>query len=366
MYIIIFCSLLALLLTILDSKWQLQGGMKWGFFLLTLLGMIHYDYGNDYMPYYDLFKQFTSLSFNLDAILAREYYHDPGWVILCFLFKPIGGFFVMVAVLNIIQNTIVYRFIRSNLDKKNWPLAVFVYLFVTSFYLMSFSMMRQMLVMTIFLGVWKYIIERKWWIPLIVLYLCSFIHGSALFLLPFAFWGFMPMNRAKYVGISYALLLVVLWLFGNTLNDLFQFAVSVDDKFSEYVDSYDDDDKGLKLGLGFIINMIPFVLSVILLFSKGDRYSYKEKSLVALAAISFLITPFGQIIQLIGRLGTYFSIFSMASVPLIYENVRNKNCRISLVSLYVLITMYDYYLFFTDGVFSEKFSAFHTIIPQII
>lgn len=154
MYIVLFCSLVALLFTHLETKGKMKGGMKLGFILITLLGVIHYDYGNDYMPYYELSNQVTKYSFNLKAILAKEYYRDPGWVILCFLFKPIGGFFMMVAVLNVIQNCIVYRFIRRNVEKKWWVMALFVYLFVTGYYLMAFSMMRQMFVVIMFLGMW--------------------------------------------------------------------------------------------------------------------------------------------------------------------------------------------------------------------
>ena len=364
MFVVVFCSLIALLLTVLESKGGLKHGMLTGFILVTILGAIHYDYGNDYMSYKDIFKQVTSYSFNMKAILAKEYYHDPGWVVLCYLFKPCGGFFTMVAVLNIIQNTIVYNFIKTNLNKRLWPFAVFVYLFVTSFYLMSFSMMRQMFVMVVFLGTWKFIIKREWWIPLIVIYLCSFVHGSALILIPFAFWGFIPLNNAKYLGVVYVILLAVFWLFGNTLNNLFQFAMTMDDVFSGYVDTYENNDSVLKLGFGFIINMIPFVLSIIFLFSKGN--TDQEKSLVALAAISFLITPFSQIIQLVGRLGSYFGIFSIVSIPLIYNNIKKKRIRNVLILLYLFISLYDYYLFFTDSVFEKKYSIFHTIFTQVL
>lgn len=365
MYIVLLCSLIALLLTHLETKGKMNGGMKWGVILTAFLGVIHYDYGNDYMPYYEVFKQVTSYPFDIDAILAKEYYRDPGWVILCFLFKPIGGFFMMVATLNVIQNCIVYKFIKKYVDRKWWTMAVFIYLFVTSYYLMEFSMMRQIFVVIMFLGMWPYIIERKWWIPLIVIYLCSFVHGSALVLLPFAFWGFIPMDNAKYVGVCYAIVLMLLWLFGDTLNTIFQFAMTMDDEFSEYADRYENAETGLKLGFGFIINMIPFVLSVIFLLSKNRIYTTKEKSLVALGAIAFLIIPFGQIIRLVSRISTYFGIFSIAALPLIYGNIKNKMVRFGFVTLYVLITIYDYWLFFNEGAFVKSYSTFHTIFSQL-
>ena len=74
---------------------------------------------------------------------------------------------MMVAVLNVIQNVIYYKFIKANVERTWWPIAVFIYLFSTSFYLLNFSMMRQGLVIAIFLWMWKYIKNRKWFIALL-------------------------------------------------------------------------------------------------------------------------------------------------------------------------------------------------------
>ena len=365
MYLVIFCSLIALLLTYLESKNQVKGGMKWGFVIVTILGMIHYDYGNDYMSYYDVYKQVTSYSFNLQGILAGDYFREPGWVLLCWLFKPIGGFFMMVAVLNLVQNIIVYNFINKYVDKQWWAVAVFVYLFATSFYLMSFSMMRQSFALIMFLGMWKYIKDRKWWIPLVVFWLLSFIHSSAIILIPFAFWGFLPVNKGKVVGVSYAIVLLLLWFSQNFLNDIFAYALTLDDDFSQYADTYGSGNNGLKIGMGFVVNMIPFVLSILFLLDKKQNYSNSQKLIVSLAAISYLVTPFAQIIPLTGRLGMYFGIYQLGSIPLIYSNIRNKVIRVVLLSLCLLMIFYDYIIFFSSPVWVEKYTEFHTIFDVL-
>lgn len=360
MEVVVACSFIALFLTYFESKGQVRNGMFYGFALVTFLGMVHYNYGNDYMSYFDIFKDVTSYHFNFNAIIGRDYYNDPGWVLLCFLFKPFGGFFMLVAVLNLIQNAIVYNFIKKYIEKKWWALGVFTYLFVTDYYLLSFSLMRQMFVIVVFLGMWKYIVERKWWIPLVVFYLCSYVHGSALILLPFAFWGFVPMNDSRYLGFGYAILLLGLWLLGDMLNDIFLFALTMDDSFMQYSETYGNVDKGLKMGLGFVINMIPFVLSIKFLLSKKD-YSWQQKSLVAMGAISFLVAPFSQIIRLVSRVGYYFGIYTIASLPLIYKDIENVYLRRALIVCYVIMTMYSYYNFFNEGVYSLPYSEFHTI-----
>lgn len=367
MYIVIFCSFLALFFTVLESKFQIRGGMKLGFILVTFLGIIHYDYGNDYMSYFNVYNEVTSYSFDLKGILDGYYYHEPGWALLCWLFKPIGGFFMMVAVLNVIQNYIIYNFIKCFVDYKWWPMSIFVYLFTTSFYLMSFSMMRQEFVVIVFLGLWTFIEKRKWLLPLIILYLCSFVHSSAQVLIPFVFWGYLPMKNGKLIGVFYAILLLVLWLFQDILNNIFQFALTIDEGFSGYANTYGTNgNNGVHIGLGFVIYMIPFVLSILLLLSKRDDLSVQTKQLIALSAISFLITPFGQIIQLVGRLSIYFSIFSIGAIPFVYKNVKNGYLRISLVALYTFVVLFDYYSFFQNPVWVDKYSNFHTIFSHIL
>ena len=365
MYIVIFCSLIALLLTYLESTEQAKGGMKWGFVIVTILGMIHYDYGNDYMSYYDVYKQVTSYRFDLSRILAGDYYREPGWVLLCWLFKPIGGFFMMVAVLNLVQNIIIYKYINNYVDKRWWAVALFVYLFGTSFYLMSFSMMRQSFALIVFLGMWRFIEERKWWIPLVVFWLLSFIHSSATILIPFAFWGFLPVNKGKVVGILYALLLLLLWFSQNFLNDIFSYVLTLDDDFSQYADTYGNGNNSLNIGMGFVIYMIPFVLSIQFLLDKKQNYSKSQKLIVSLAAISHLITPFAQIIPITGRLAMYFSIYQLGSIPLIYSNIRKAEIRVVLLGLCLLIIFFDYIIFFSDPTWVGKYTNFHTIFEVL-
>ena len=58
MYIVISCSILAIILTYLESKGKIPGGMMCGFILMTTLCAIHYDYGNDYMQSYQNYQKF--------------------------------------------------------------------------------------------------------------------------------------------------------------------------------------------------------------------------------------------------------------------------------------------------------------------
>ncbi|WP_304251059.1 EpsG family protein [Parabacteroides gordonii] len=365
MYLVIFTSFVALLLTFLESKKIMRNGMKWGVVLVTFLGCVHYDYGNDYMSYLNIYRDVTRYDFDLNGILSKVYFREPGWALLCWLFKPIGGFFVMVAVLNIIQNSIVYHFILREVDKAWWPMAIFVYLFSTSYYLMSFSMMRQEFVIIVFLGLWRYIKSRKWWIALAILYLCTFVHISALALLPFAFWGFMPMEKGEFIGIVYLVFLLLLWFGQDFTREIFIMSMNSEDVV-KYADAYGNSTNTIKIGVGFVLNLIPIILSLLFLFKKKKQYTVEERQLVALAIVANLIIPFTSIIPLVGRLSMYFSVYNIAACPLIYGNIERKDLRFVLAGIMIFMLSYDYVLFFYNPVWEEKYSEFHTIFPLIL
>ena len=360
MWVVITISIIALMLTIAESARVLKKGMAIGFGLVALLGAIHYDYGNDYMNYLQFYEHFITLPFNIDRILSGEYFKEPGWFLINYAFKYLGGFFMMVAVLNIIQNFLIYKFIKKQVNPNWWPFAVFTYLFTTSYYLLSFSMMRQMLVIVIFLSLWPLISKKKWLITSLILLVCSTIHSSALVLIPFSFWGFLPVKNGKIIGIIYAGFLITLWLCGEVMNSIFM-SLSDFKSFENYVTNYGDSGFTMKLGIGFLIQLIPFVLSVYFFLRRNFDYSDNQKRLVALAAIHAIITPFGQIIPIVSRIGFYFGAYRIGSFPLIYKNISDKIFRNGLIALNVLITLYDYFTFFTLETWIDKYSTFHTI-----
>lgn len=364
MYIVSFCSLLALLFTYLESINKVKGGMKWGFVIVAILGMIHYDYGSDYMSYYSFYKQVTSYSFDLNGILSKEYFKEPGWVLLCWFFKPLGGFFMMVAILNLVQNLLVYGVIKNYVEKKWWPLSVFIYLFSTSLYLMNFSMMRQGFVICVFLGLWPLIKEKKWFLAAPILWLCSFVHTSALILIPFAFAGLIPIGKGKIWGSIYIIGYLALWFNGSLLNDIFMSFMSIEE-FEEYANTYSTDNNTMKLGLGFVMNIIPFILGMLYLWDADGGHSFAEKLVVSIALISFVITPFASIIPLTGRLGMYFGVYQIIAMPLIYKNLKRKEIQKALLFLFVFMRAYDYLIFFKSPVWIDKFTTFKTIFSQI-
>lgn len=363
MYIVILTSLIALLLTFLESKKIVPNGLRWGFVLVTFLGCIHYDYGNDYLSYVDIYNDTTRYPFDLDGFIAGDAFKEPGWAFLCYLFEPIGGFFMMVAALNILQNVLVYKTIKHYVEKTWWPMAVFIYLFSTNLYLLNFSMMRQGLVVCIFLGIWPWIEQKKWIKATIILLLCYTIHKSALVLLPFAFWGFIPMKNSKLLVVSFIVIFIVLWGGKSFLNEIFASFMTIED-FSNYADIYENSANQITFRIGYLINQIPFIFGLLYLFQDKNKDS-STKSVVTLAIISFLIAPFLVLIPLMSRVSYYFISYHIIAIPVIYSNLKNNTIRTGFLGIYICMMLYDYWRFYCDPIWIDKYTIFKTIFSQI-
>ncbi len=368
MYIVIFCSILAILFTYLETLGRFKNGMLWGFIFVTLLQAIHYDYGNDYLGYYATYLNVIQFDLNWLDIINEAIYREPGWALLNYAFKPFGdyGFFVLVAVISVFEGIVYYKMIRRYVNKEYWAFAVLIYLFSTSFYLMNFSMLRQGFVVTVFLALWPLIERRKVFIPLFIVYLLSFIHSSGIFLLPFVFWGYIPMNRntGKLWVFIFMVLLLGLYISKDFLNNILSLVISTSEDFSEKADYYGSTKYLGTRGLGFVIGLIPLVIS--LLYVSNKLYAKSDKQIVLLSCLGFIIAPFAELIPLITRVGTYFSVFTILTVPIVYGAIENKTLRFFCTFLYLFVFIYAYITFFKSPVWIDKFGGdFKTIFSVI-
>lgn len=364
MFVVTTAILVALFLAYLEREGKMKHGLEWGLALVTLLGCIHYDFGSDYMEYYNNYKNVEMFDFNIRSILDGELHRDPGWTFIEYAFKHIGGFFMMVAVLNLIQNFFVYRFIKTEVDKEWQLLALFIFLCTTSLYMYEFTMMRQSFVVFVFLGLWPLIKEKKWYYAAIVLFLCSFVHASAKFLIPFAFWGFFPVQKSKVASYAYLVVFIALWFSANTLNNILLATMDfaeVQMYFERYggVGNY-----SLSIGLGFVLKMIPLIVSFYAMFV-GRNLESTKKILLYIGTVSFMVTPFTTYLPLLGRFGIYFDVFTIGALPIAFKAIENLSVRKILLSMYILITFYDYIIFYSNDIWKESFMEYHTIFSQI-
>lgn len=364
MIVVVLISILSFFLTFLSSNGRIKYGMEIGFILVTIVAAIHYNYGNDYKAYYSLFNNITKEDFSWQSISSKEIYKDPGWAIICFIFKPFkeNGFFVMVAVLNILQNWIYYSFIKKNVPQKDWHFAVFIYLFTFSFYALNMSMMRQGLAISLFVLMLP-LIQRKKTLPALLLALVAYsVHSSAIIIIPFAFFGYIRMVRTERWAFFFGFFFLILLVAGDFVGSIYSNLAKVGD-FEEFDNNY----RSIKLsnngiGLGFILIQVPFMVSIYYLL-KQKHTTPDQRKLIVISCFGSLIVPFGLKFHLIDRMGLYFNAYNIAAIPFMYGMINNKVIKIGITCLYAFFTLWSYWNAFTGETYAMSYGIFKTIFP---
>ncbi len=368
MYVVISCSILAVLFTYLESKNILKKGMFLGFCIVTFLGAIHYEYGSDYMAYVEIYEDIINQDFRWVDLIEGELFKEPGWALLNYMFKPFGenGFFIMVALLNILQNVIYYKIIRKYLPIEDWTFGTFIYLFTTTLYLLNFSMMRQGLTVAIFLAICPLIEQRKVLKALLIVLLASTIHSSALIFIPFVFVGYIPMGKYSGIGITgiYILVFALLLISKDFINTILSTAISFSDTFQDYADTYGDNEVTATFRLGFLLKTIPVILSFVFINSADSDET--KKRIVLISSFGILVDITTQIIPLLSRVTIYFMAYSVIAMPMVYKKIKPYILKIILSTLYVFLNVYVYYTFFTSPTWIDSYSEFHTICSVLL
>lgn len=365
MYVLFFFSLLTILLTRLESKGQVKNGMAIGFVIMTVIAAIRFDYGNDYMNYFHTYNQIISADFTLSFEKLSYIFREPGWALINLLFKPFGeaGFFLMVAVLALFQNFVYYRFIKKYVPLEYRWFAVYIYLFNTSLYILNMSMLRQGLTITILIFCIPYILEKKWLKSILIFLAFSTVHSSAKFLLPFAFWGYLKFSTKPWlVPAIYGVVFAIFVVSKDILVQALSLMTSVGE-MQEYADVYikDTDENSFKLGLGFLINTIPFVASLFYLAKSNDCVHLKI--IVALACVGTMISPFGQVAQMITRISIYSQAASIVSIPVVYYWLK-PHMRKTLNGIYIAIMLYSYWVFFHSPIWVDHYYTYTTLFSS--
>ena len=342
------------MLTYLDSRRIINNGMLLSFIIIVIISALRLEYGNDYDNYNRIFDRISSRGGSLMTNIKNEYNLEVGWVTLCYLFKNLG-YYSLIAFIAIFNNVIYYITIKKYVPRKWYWFAVFVYLFTPSLFLLQLSMIRQSLAISLFLLALPYMENKQILKSLLLVYIASLFHRSALILLPFTFCGFIKNINEKKIVFAYILIYVLIltstFLFENVLNSILLL-----EAFSSYDEFYSNFTNEQTFGLGYILNTIPFLVLLIFI-SKGNK-----KPMYILASITALVIPFSQYIQLIDRVSYYFSIFTIITIPISYLSIRNRILKYGLVFVYFFVTLIFYFSFFYSDTYHDFYSTYKTIL----
>jgi len=347
MYGIVFFNMSVVLFAYLAYKNKDDMYLKISFILIFLFLSLRYEYGNDYINYLTLFKSINDVN-----ISSRV---ELGWQLLCYLFKPFG-FFMMLVVLAGVQCVVYYRFIKKYVASKYYSLALFLYLFTPTCFLITSSAMRQSVAIVIFVYAIDYIYKRDFFKYLICIIAASLFHGSAIVLLPVYVLGVFDLRINKFIGLILFALYPLLYFFLPYLQYQINQIVSL--YFNEYEIYLGAEIGKMGTGLGFLFNLIIYALFINRLQFKGEE----QKLLLKLAILSYLVMPFGFVNPMVGRINMYLQPILIVAFISVLFNIKENGVRYSFIMIYSFIAVLAFYGFITSETWSDSFGVYKTIL----
>lgn len=312
--------------------------------IVLFLGL-RYMWGNDMPEYLNLFHTASLYTGNFwDFEQINNFYgKEYGWFLLNYLFQPLG-FWGLQFFLAIVQNIIIFYFIKKYVAPRWYWLAIFIYCFNVSYMVMSASLMRQFLAQCIIILASQYIIKRKIVHFISYVFLAYLIHKSAIFFLPFYFISYLNFKLSNKRLIVF-LVIIILWMSfaAQYVGDFLETIVVEFIGLGEYQAYF-----GKEYVEESFTSIITKLFFTICLLSQMKKLSREMQILTALTIVYVLISPLKSLAPMLGRVEWYFSIFSIYTYPKLVEVLDDKPILRCTVLLCILVLNVNLFVTFFD------------------
>lgn len=372
MILTISVTIIAVILAYISSKpkYGLSMLFRIAFILVTLLQVIHYDYGSDYMQYYNQHFLYTGTITDFIQLNHMGYgaYRSIAWAIINRLFPGELGFFFIVALVSIIENIIYYKFITLNIERRDQWKSFAIYLFMTNLYLINFSALRQGFSVALAVLAMMLVSKRKAIPAIVILIIAALFHSSAIVMIPFVIFAFIPLGNGRKYAVLVSVISVFLFvsntLVGKAFSGIVRYIPFIDNQYGLY---YKDVQTTGSLGFGFALRLVMFIVLIYYIFVRYEELSVEHKLFVLLSCVDLCIIPFQvNLSGMISRIEYYFLVFQVIAVPVVYSRIKEHTIRIGVSTIYLIYLLYGYYLFFFVTEWSAtSYLHFHTIFDVI-
>ena len=355
MFAYLFIAFIAIIISL--SYRSNKYSLEYSFLIITLFLGIRYNFGNDYATYLMHFQIDNSVPLSTALDYSR---FEPGWVYVCRLFKPIG-FWGMVFILTFLENFIIYRMVKKYVTPELHWLAIFSFMFTNSLCLTGASMMRQYLAMCICLCAFELSLSKyKFKIPLSmgIIYIASLMHSSALACVPIPFLGLLKDIRISkgnsiFVFLGIFLLGIVLSKYFGSYFALYSQSMDLD-KYEKYIGREDN----LVFGIS---DVVTYLIAYFILFYQRLIGDVKVRIYVIIFILFVIANLMKPVAPLVGRIGLYFMLLFPICFPNAVKVAKRDGYPLPLLSVFIVIRLYNYYTFVTSSGWGHSFYEYSTI-----
>ena len=220
--------------------------------------------------------------------------------------------------------------------------------------LVQSSAMRQSIAIMLFVYSLDYLYKKDAIRYFLCIAVASLFHFTALILLPVYLLAYFNQKIRGVYGIILVSIFVSLFLFGESLSPYITLFIGY---FSEKYEFYQDAGV-VKTGLSFLYYSVLFIL--ILYY---ERLQDREIALIfKIAIISFMVMPMILIIEMIARLGLYFSPATIIAYPNILINLKKPVSKTIFLTIILVFTIYQFVQFFQSDTYKDYFGTYQTIL----
>lgn len=341
-YIIFICLMRLVLLNKVTNNSAFIVVSGFSLFLFASFRSIYF--GSDVYGYV---KKYISLEYiNLRNFFESNFVNEEKDIIFYFSAKIINFLGLSHnAWLAILSGVFIFTVCLIIKKYSSGPLLSFLLLIGLGYLYFSMTGLRQATAMSIILIAYIFLREKNLLRFIITVIIASLFHSTALvFLIAY------PLSYLK-LNIKYIFILIIVILSSFLFSDQILWLINLISWEEQYT-NYIQGEQTLNY-TGFIIQLI--ILFFCLIFKKSLlNINNKEITMYNLLVIGLIFQLLSTDIAVLFRLSLYFSIFSIILIPNVINTIKDKNLRILVTFLIIIISCF--YTFWTGSFSSYDFN----------
>lgn len=365
MTVYIILMILCVFFTWLQQVGALKYGLKISFILVFLFLALRYDYGNDYIGYFNGFLRLQSLQDEDFYFKANE----VGWLYLNYFYKYFFGdigFHLMLVNMAAFTCFVLYRLTTKHIPSKYYTFGVALLLLEPNNILVLSSAMRQSMAVAILLLSMDYLLHRKYMHYIVGILLASLFHTSAV-----VFILLILLNIVNWrIQIPYVLLvfLVLFFLLNNLTGTFDLINILLESQESEYLSYTKEGFEKKTYGFGFALSV--FLYATVLIVNRRIHENIEQNTVIKLVLVALLFLILGLSVEMANRLNYYLIPLTVSAYAITLVNIGKFKFRgsvfVSRLGTIIIVAFYAYqnFTFWQSDVYSPYFTEYRTIFQS--
>lgn len=274
-----------------------------------------YDIGTDYhnyVHYYDLIRKYFSLN-----SMFFEFTREPLYTLFTYLSSIIDNSKYAVS-MNLVLSCIYMFFAINSIlyfkDKISITLGLFI--FYSSYYLVYFNIVRQMLAAVIVLYAFRYLWEKKFWKYLLWIVVAGMFHKTAYVLI--FLYVFNVNIKFKYKDILYYLSILASPIIIIPLQKVLAWFSMHTGIYTEYLNGT------AEVSFCFLLYIVPILILIMLNRKKLLEFDSRCEILIKILFLQIPVQFLGCYIPISDRLSIYFAFFQILLIPMMIQATKEK------------------------------------------